>query len=88
MFTLNNLKKCIYNSKRLVEVHIYLHTAFWEIFAKHFINIEIGEDRELHICKNTERPRPGRIWYMCNSNPARIMLKENSAVLLRNCCIF
>lgn len=46
MFTLNNLKKCIYNSKRLVEVHIYLHTAFWEIFAKHFINIEIGEDRD------------------------------------------
>lgn len=28
MFTLNNLKKCIYNSKRLVKVYTYLHYIF------------------------------------------------------------
>lgn len=43
MFTLNNLKKCIYSiSIYIFTLYIYL---FWEIFAKHFIKIEIGEDR-------------------------------------------
>lgn len=49
MFTLNNLKKCIYNSQRFISISIYIFTLyiylFWEIFAKHFIKIEIGEDR-------------------------------------------